>query len=384
MAQTGFTPISLYYTTTAAAAPTAGNLVAGELAINTNDGILYYKDSSGVVQSLASKAGNSGSFTNLAYTGTLTGGTGVVNLGSGQFYKDASGNIGVGTTSPTTSAGYGNLSLSGSTGGQLVFQTAGVYKSSIYSTATDLNILNGVAGNLILGTNGTERMRITSAGNVLPGADSTYSIGASGSRWLTINASTFSEGGAAQNFIQTSSTTTIFNGGSTWQAAAIYTNGSEAMRMNSTGNLVLKGGTTSASGVGVTFPATQSASSDANCLDDYEEGTWTPTDTSGAGLSFTVSGAQYVKVGQMVTAIAIFSYPATSNANACSIGGLPFSTNLNNSTGSILSNNAGAQKMICSGGTSILLFPVSSVNQSANITLSSANIYLSITYRCNN
>jgi hypothetical protein len=40
------------------------------------------------------------STTNLAYTGTLTGGTGVVNLGSGQFYKDASGNVGIGTSSP--------------------------------------------------------------------------------------------------------------------------------------------------------------------------------------------------------------------------------------------------------------------------------------------
>jgi hypothetical protein len=37
---------------------------------------------------------------NLSYTGTLTGGTGVVNLGSGQFYKDASGNVGIGTSSP--------------------------------------------------------------------------------------------------------------------------------------------------------------------------------------------------------------------------------------------------------------------------------------------
>lgn len=37
---------------------------------------------------------------NLSYTGTLTGGTGIVNLGSGQFYKDASGNVGIGTASP--------------------------------------------------------------------------------------------------------------------------------------------------------------------------------------------------------------------------------------------------------------------------------------------
>jgi len=54
MAQAGFTPISLYYSTTASNIPTAGNLVAGELAINTADGKLYYKNSSNVVTLLAS------------------------------------------------------------------------------------------------------------------------------------------------------------------------------------------------------------------------------------------------------------------------------------------------------------------------------------------
>jgi hypothetical protein len=53
MAATGFTPISLYYSTTAAAVPTAGNLVPGELAINIADGKLYYENSSGVVTLLA-------------------------------------------------------------------------------------------------------------------------------------------------------------------------------------------------------------------------------------------------------------------------------------------------------------------------------------------
>ena len=41
-----------------------------------------------------------GNFTNLAYTGTLTGNGGVINIGSGQIYKDASGNLGIGTSSP--------------------------------------------------------------------------------------------------------------------------------------------------------------------------------------------------------------------------------------------------------------------------------------------
>lgn len=60
MAQTGFTPIKLYSSTTPAATPTAGNLEQGELAINTNDGKLFYEDSSGVVQVIATKAGSLG------------------------------------------------------------------------------------------------------------------------------------------------------------------------------------------------------------------------------------------------------------------------------------------------------------------------------------
>jgi hypothetical protein len=53
MAQAGYTPISLYYSSTAAAVPLAANLVPGELAINIADGKLYFENSSGVVTLLA-------------------------------------------------------------------------------------------------------------------------------------------------------------------------------------------------------------------------------------------------------------------------------------------------------------------------------------------
>lgn len=52
--------------------------------------------------SVGATTASTGAFTTLSYTGTLTGGTGVVNLGSGQFYKDASGNVGIGTTNTNT------------------------------------------------------------------------------------------------------------------------------------------------------------------------------------------------------------------------------------------------------------------------------------------
>jgi hypothetical protein len=56
MAASGYTPISLYYSTTASATPSAGNLVAGELALNTTDEKLYFKNASGTVKLLASNA----------------------------------------------------------------------------------------------------------------------------------------------------------------------------------------------------------------------------------------------------------------------------------------------------------------------------------------
>ena len=91
MAATGFTPISLYYSATAAAVPLAANLTAGELALNTADGKLYYKNSSNVVTLLAGATAGpaGGSTTQVQYnsSGALAGSTNLIfdgtNLGVG-------------------------------------------------------------------------------------------------------------------------------------------------------------------------------------------------------------------------------------------------------------------------------------------------------------
>lgn len=72
------------------------------------------------------------------------------------------------------------------------------------------------------------------------------------------------------------------------------------------------------------FPATQNPSADANTQDDYEEGTWTPTDASGAALIFTTVSGFYVKIGQIVIASGDLTYPATADGTTAIIGGLPF------------------------------------------------------------
>jgi len=109
------------------------------------------------------------------------------------------------------------------------------------------------------------------------------------------------------------------------------TNGTERARLNSTGAFVLAGGTTTANGIGVAFPATQSASSDANCLDDYEEGTFTPTlQFSGlsVGVTYSTRTGIYTKVGRIVhfSGRIDLSSKGTSVGDA-TIAGLPFAAN---------------------------------------------------------
>lgn len=72
-----------------------------------------------------------------------------------------------------------------------------------------------------------------------------------------------------------------------------------------TGNVVEFLGNTSGSGAGITFPATQSPSSDANTLDDYEEGTWTPVLSGSAGsaggYTATIAVGRYTKIGRVIS-----------------------------------------------------------------------------------
>ena len=62
----------------------------------------------------------------------------------------------------------------------------------------------------------------------------------------------------------------------------------------------------------------------ANLLNDYEEGTWTPTDASGAGLAISTLAASYTKIGKLCYIYAYIDYPSTTNNATQTTGGLPF------------------------------------------------------------
>jgi hypothetical protein len=113
--------------------------------------------------------------------------------------------------------------------------------------------------------------------------------------------------------------------------------GANVAYMNSTG-LQMTGGTLSLAGttiipaVGqIKFPATQNASSDANTLDDYEEGTWTPTlgGSSGDPTGITYDGqyGYYVKIGKQVYVSCVVGWTTyTGGSNSIFIRGLPFTS----------------------------------------------------------
>ena len=71
----------------------------------------------------------------------------------------------------------------------------------------------------------------------------------------------------------------------------------------------------------IAFPATQVASAGANVLDDYEEGTWTPTV---AGITITVNLATYTKIGRQVNLQLDVTWPSTADAGQAKIVSLPF------------------------------------------------------------
>jgi hypothetical protein len=108
---------------------------------------------------------STGAFTSLSYTTTLTGGTDIINIGSGQFYKDASGNVMIGTTSSSTvsrlyiNSTEARIQSRNSTSGANGY--SGSLATNEYRGAWA--ITNTV---VTFGNNDTERMRIDTSGNV--------------------------------------------------------------------------------------------------------------------------------------------------------------------------------------------------------------------------
>jgi hypothetical protein len=159
-----------------------------------------------------------------------------------------------------------------------------------------------------------------------------------------------------------------------------------------TGTAVVTGTTPTLNGI--TFPATQVPSADANTLDDYEEGTFTPTiigkTTAGTGTYSNQTGS-YIKVGQLVSIFIRIDWSAHTGTGNMGFGNLPFTTAGTYANGAALNGMAGltvpascyvAANVDASSTTgSFLAIPVGGGNDTTFALDVSGIVLFSITYR---
>jgi len=112
-----------------------------------------------------------------------------------------------------------------------------------------------------------------------------------------------------------------------------YTNSAERMRIDSSGNVKVNTGNLviGTAGKGIDFSATSDAGGmSSELLDDYEEGTWTPTLPNGGTVS-AVSGSSYTKIGRLVHYYCYISISGVTNdSEIFKIGSLPFTSQSGN------------------------------------------------------
>jgi len=103
-----------------------------------------------------------------------------------------------------------------------------------------------------------------------------------------------------------------------------HTNGTTAATIDSSGR--------------ITTPVGIKLGTGTDILNSFEEGTWTPTNT--AGITLSVSGNRYQRIGNLVYINAFINFPSSSNAAGVVLGGVPYAPTGSFSVGAF--NNTGA------------------------------------------
>ena len=368
-----------------ASGQTGVSVAVGESAFVYFNGTDYVKVS-GTVAVASFSAGTTGLTPNTATTGAVTlagtlattnGGTGLTSftsggvvyasstsaLATGSGLKFDGSNLGIGVTPSATNSSIKLLdinttgsiaSYSDSTTAQFTYLSSNAFLNSGLSWTYKLTGItssaymqshnaghiwytaaSGTAGNTI---SFAQPMTLDTSGNLMVGMTSPL-LSTSGRGNITLNGSSetilsFGIGGNLASYIYSTASAMHFNA-QTSRTINFETGGAERARIPSTGgiqsvnSISVGNATPSTSGAGITFPATQSASSDANTLDDYEEGTFTPTiiGTTSAGVgTYGVQTGVYTKVGKLVSIQIYLGWTAHTGTGNMQVSGLPFTT----------------------------------------------------------
>lgn len=115
----------------------------------------------------------------------------------------------------------------------------------------------------------------------------------------------------------------------------------------------------------------------------FEEGTWTPTDVSGASLVFVAKSGYYTRVGRLVTVHMQVQYPATSSTTVAKIGGLPFTAASSppaQGAGWGYTNGPIVQSLVVNAGTATLSLYGGSGAAVTNANMTSSYNWVSFSY----
>jgi hypothetical protein len=317
----------------------------------------------------------------------ITFGTGSGASATERMRLTNAGNFGIGTSSPATKLDVnGGVQVTGSVsgygGGEVrLGPTTSAAASAISTQATGAPTLDFAhRGTSNTGTfnwlNGTGAasllMTLTSTGlGIGTSSPATkLNLGGSSDQTIQVNGSgTAAFVGVSTSVAQISSnrnptTGTIYDSGRAvsyinleaangdgniqfYTTATNNVNATERVRISASGTvktfstISVGAATPSSSGAGITFPATQSASTDANTLDDYEEGTWTPVATSLTVVGTVSYVATYTKIGRVVyiNLKVNATTSSTSTANSTYFDGLPFAPAINSTVTAVNEGN---------------------------------------------
>lgn len=302
MAQTNNTTLQLYYSSTPATAPSAGNLAFGELAINIIDEKLYFKNSSGVVTLLASSSGATGTVSSVSVV-------------------TANGFAGTVATSSTTPAITLTTSVTGVLKGNGTAISAAVSGTDYAPATTGTSILKGNgSGGFSSAVSGTDYAPATTGSDILYGNGAggfdlvtvasplTFIGGTLGLGAVTIGSSMLKGDGAGGIANATAGTDYA---APTSGSSILYGNGAGGFSDVTIGSGVsFVGGTLSATGTGGTVTSVSVVS--ANGFAGSSSGGATPALTistsitgllkgDGTAVSAATAGTDYVVPGGSIT-----------------------------------------------------------------------------------